>query len=244
MGQTHLEKINQTSELTLRPTHAIVILLDRKATNKQSKGQRQMNITYGDYTVDTTKLPEQSVQALLARGLAHVLGNEASARVIGLYRQDAIELAKQAKGGDLDKEEREYAIKNVKTDTDSDEYKSRKANAQAELLAALESGKLGVGREAQPKDPFGSEVARIVKSEVLNVLRKQQLHKGAKDPSGDTVFTLGGQEFTFNVLKTRWLSKNETRFNKEAKAKVDALERLAKKAAEAGNGAGAEDLGF
>jgi hypothetical protein len=203
-----------------------------------------MNITYGDYTIDTAKLPEQSLHALLARGLAHILGNEASARVIGHYRGLAIDAAKQLKGGDLDKAEREHAIKNVQTDTDSDEYKSIKLKAQQDLLEALESGRLGVGREAQPKDPFGSEVARIVKAEVLGVLRKQGLHKGAKDPSSDTVFTLGGQEFTFNVLKSRWLAKNEARINKEAKTKVDALERLARKAAEAGEEASADALGF
>ena len=42
-----------------------------------------MQVTYGTHTLDFTKLPAKSLEAMLKRGVTHFLGNEQASKVSG-----------------------------------------------------------------------------------------------------------------------------------------------------------------
>jgi hypothetical protein len=185
-----------------------------------------MDVTYGEFTIDTDKVATAGLSALLSRGLAHILGNEASSKVVSQLRVAALG------DSELKGEARTAALKAIKVDPDSAEYKAAKATIQAEMLSAIIAGTIGESERGPRVSPFDAEVAAIVKREVLAKLVANGLWKGRKNPTDEQTWTLSDTTLTFADMLTRHLAKNEARIHKEANAKIDAEARKVKKAAE------------
>lgn len=204
-------------------------------------------ISYGDdFTFEVSAMPIASAIALMSRGLAHVLGNEASAKIGTHFRKAAIDAYKAANGlNEVTKEQRATIEASVKLDPESDEYRKVKASIQAEMVKAINEGTLGVSERAPRVDPFTAEVNAIVKREVISTLRGAGLHSSKKDPTDETVYTFTNGDRTFKDLKASWLAKNEQKVHKEATANIKAKERAVEKAREAAaKGKDMEALGF
>lgn len=184
------------------------------------------HITYGVHGFESEALPVKSTVALLTRGLAHYLGNEVSAKVVAHYRAKALEEAGNPTG-----DEREDVLRGLKLDSESPEYKAVKAKFQKEAMDALMAGTVGEARGPR-QDPFAVEVAKIVKAEVVANLRAHGLHTGAKHPTAEQSWSIGGTNVSFADLQDRWLAKHKDRIHKEAKTRVDAEARKARLAAE------------
>jgi hypothetical protein len=206
-------------------------------------------VSYGDHEVDLSAIPTKSLRALVTRGLAHFLGNEVSAKVIGEFRSRAVTQATTAKGTPLTKEERESIVKNLELDSDDEEYQNVKLTFQREAIKALYEGTVGDRAFGPKADPFEAACGTIVRTEVINVLRAHGLHTGKANPKEDQTWTFGtgdtAQVMSFADLQARHLAKHEARIHREAKAKLDAEARKvaqAKAAAEKVKSAGAVDL--
>ena len=203
-----------------------------------------MQVSYGKFTIDTDKTATAGLAALMSRGLAHILGNEASSKVVNEIRVAA--LGESELKGDA----RVAALKAIKVDSESPEYIAAKDRIQAEMFAAIVDGTIGESTRGPSVSPFDAEVASIVKREVLAKLVANKLWSGRKNPTGETAFTFSeGVSLTFAELQARHLAKNEARVHKEAQAKLDADARKARKAAEEAEKLGdgpksAEALGF
>lgn len=187
---------------------------------------------YGEYTIDFDALPIESKRALITRGLAHILGNEASAKVATVFRQQAV----AALPADATAEAKAKARADAIPDSESPEYVKVKADAQAELFKALLEGTIGAGRApAAVVDPVEAEVAKLCTAGVLDILRGQSMHKGSKIPADDTTYTFGEQVVTFADLKARWLARNGERATADAKVIVKAREKAKANATGEGN---------
>lgn len=205
-----------------------------------NKGRSIMaQLKYGDVTRDSGKLSEVSVNALLARGFSHYLGNEQASKVVAKIR--AV-LANGGKASDVTKE----AIK---------AWRENEANAKAleafevecenAALEALDNGTIGVhvssGRTS--RDPIQAAMQIIARKEVSDVLKGA----GLKSPKGEETVDMGGQAFTMDALIARRLEKHADRLHKEAERQVAEAARKSKRLAEESAKAGgktAEALGL
>lgn len=176
--------------------------------------------------VDTSKLPPASIEALIARGVGHVFGNETASKVVSGIRK-SINPEKPS----------EVSTDAVKSWRQSNEeaIAEMTRKAHADFVAALESGTLGTRESSGPRvDPLTKWMRQTAAAEVVAILRK----KGAiaasekKHPAQDDVFSLGGQEITFGDLIARRLAnpKEGPRLAREGKAHLDALARQKAKA--------------
>ncbi len=203
-----------------------------------------MQVNYGKFTIDTDKTATAGLSALMSRGLAHILGNEASSKVVNEIRVKALGES------DLKGEARVAALKAIKVDSESPEYVAAKDRIQAEMFAAIVDGTIGESTRGPSVSPFDAEVASIVKRDVLAKLVANKLWSGRKNPTAETSFTFSeGVTLSFEKLMARHLAKNEARVHKEAQSTLDAAARKAKRAeeeaAKLGDGPkSAEALGF
>lgn len=102
-----------------------------------------MNITYGNFEIDTDKVPAANIAAMIKRGIAHYLGNEVAAKVSAKSEDNA-----------------------------SDEQKAKlKAELQAEAFDKLMNGEVGSSVRGPHVTPIESKIAQIAKKEVLDILR-------------------------------------------------------------------------
>jgi hypothetical protein len=159
--------------------------------------------SYGDYKVDTTKLPPVSVDALIRRGLSHFLGNEQASKVAahfdGKSEAESTDAAKAA----------------------------FKAECQAKAVEALGKGTIG----ANVRGPRGSQVETIARQLVEKELRDILKHHGLTMPSGDKVVEFAsGEKLTKADLITRRMAKHGERINAEAAKELAKRERDAAKA--------------
>lgn len=189
-------------------------------------------VIYRNFEIDTSALPESSVNALLRRGLAHVLGNEQHAKVgpNSAWYKDLVK-AKTAEGGEA------Y----VPTD---DEIEEAKAAFQAKAIEALTAGTLGTSIRGPSAPPLETEMNRIARTTVINRLKAA----GLKPPKGeDVVEFANGTKKTMAQMIATVLERDGEVITKEAnKAIADAkrkAEQAKKVAAEAGS-KNAEDLGL
>ncbi len=190
-------------------------------------------ITYGDFTIDPHAIPAKSLSALLGRGFAHFIGNEQSSKVVAHFRALAVADAVAANDGKpLDKEQRKAVESAVKLDPESEAYQKVKAEFQSAAIEAIASGTIGEALRGPRVDPLTAEITSIVKSEVIAKLVANGLHKGRKQPAGTDAWDFGDVRLTFDEMQARHMSKHQARVTKEAQAKLDALARKAKKAAE------------
>jgi len=161
-----------------------------------------MQFTYGSYEIDTAQFPTATIDALIRRGISHVLGNEAASKVVSADPEKTL----------------------------SDEARAaKKVEYQKELLASMIAGTLGVRDARGPRiDPLQNVANSIARREILDILRAKRL----KAPKGEEKLKLGDQAFTMNELVARRLANpvEGTRIMREAQKHVSDLERKAKKA--------------
>lgn len=130
-----------------------------------------MELTYGSFTFDTTKLPETSVRALMVKGLNHYFGNEAASRVGSAIRQAIVE-GTDRKAADVTTDEiKAYRLANP-------DAVAKLANETAgEFGKALLDGTVGARASSGAtavRDPFEAEcrrLATIVAKDLVKSLR-------------------------------------------------------------------------
>lgn len=180
------------------------------------------SITYANragtfnYTLDIPSVPTQSIKALIARGLSHVLGNEAMSRAAGRYEAEA----KRLEVAELSDEQKEAMV----------------ATARAEMVDAIVNGTLGVRTEGEARvTPLEAMCVRLAKVAIVEQLKKATppiaFPKAVKDGPVPTI-TIGGVAVTMDDLVTRRLAHDtfgpairkaaETAIRQEEKRKADA----------------------
>jgi hypothetical protein len=164
-------------------------------------------LTYGNHEIDTDKLPAQSIEALLRRGLSHYLGNEQASRLAG------------------------WANSQTEANTPpTDEAKAeKKAEFVTSALEALLAGTVGTRVSGPRVEPLEAAKLSIAKQEVTTVLR----NAGIKPPKGEeaVVFADGTKKTLAQMVATR-LERYGERIEKEAQARLRDVARKQKAAAE------------
>jgi hypothetical protein len=168
-----------------------------------------MQVTYGDYTVDTDKLPEKSLAALIKRGLTHYLGNEQSSKT------RAWEKAQKDEDGN------EVEV--------SDEAKAAKlAECQAKAHAALLDGTVGTITRGPGKDPVEAEIERQARAKIRETLKANGIKFSGE--GDERTVTLKGEAFTMDQLVERQIANNGEALRRDAekalKAKAKRAESL------------------
>lgn len=179
-----------------------------------------MQVTYGTITLDFTKLPAKSLEAMLKRGVTHFLGNEQASKVSGWKK--GFEEANQASPSD-------------------EEVSAKKADYVAKALEALEAGTVGTASRGPSVDPVEAEMERIAKREIKAILDKSGAKFTGKKGEERKVTFGDGSAFTMDELVDRRLA-NPTegpRIRTEAEKAI----RVAAKMAEKAKAAGPLDLG-
>lgn len=173
--------------------------------NQNERDNQMTNHTYNGIEVDTSKLPEASINALLSRGLTHYLGSEQASKVT-------------AKVAAFEKEHGEAPAE--------DEKAAWKAQFIADAVKALQDGTIGTRTGGPRLDPLAKAIRDIAGEEVTALIR----NAGHKVPKGKETVSVRGEEVTFGQLVDRRLANPEhaERIGKAAKARVaEAAKRLA-----------------
>lgn len=187
-------------------------------------------IRYGDHTI--SELPLVSMQALLQRGVTHVLGNEASSKVSTWKKKFA---------------------KDNGRDPDEDEVEAQSLDEQDAFFARIMDGTLGVRAVSGgvSRSTFDSIMRAMAKVEILAILAAQS-PAVKPDKDGNVTFN-DGAVMEVETLIDRRLDKPEhvARLTPLAeaeqakrKAAAEAKAAMRKAAVAGGTGNAAEDLGL
>lgn len=181
------------------------------------------NITIESYghSFDVSSLPEASVRALLSRGFNHVLGNEVASKVTAWK-------ARVAEG------------ENPITPSD-DEIAAKKAEYQADMIAKIKEGTLGIRAAGVTVDPVEAEMERLAKEYVQTTLKANNLkfvypkdENGKRVKGSEGTVTLKDGTFTLDELVDRQLSAKGDEYRAKAKKNIDAKAKRLKEAANRG----------
>lgn len=195
-------------------------------------------------TVDTGKIPEASVNALIARGINHVFGNETASKVVSAIRSRI--------NPEKPKEVSTDAVK-VWRQANADAAAELTRSAHEGFAKALVDGTMGLRTLSGPKtDPLTRHMRQSASAEIVAILRERgAIAQGErKTPAGDTEFSIGGQTVTFGALVDRRLAnpKERPRLKKDAEQHLAALARqkarVEANAKEAAQGTSLEDMGL
>jgi len=170
--------------------------------------------TYGDLQIDSDKFHPNAVQALLRRGLSHLLGNEQAAKVGP-----------------------ESAWGKANANATKEQVAAAKLAMQQSAIATLYDGTIGVRASSGPKvDPIMSEMRKLAKAEIVAILATQKTPEGKKVafPTGDKTVTVGADTLTGEQLIGRRLAKHGERIKAEASRNIAAQAKKAKQVVEAG----------
>jgi hypothetical protein len=185
--------------------------------NQNGDSTMNLQMTHGTATFDFSTLPEQSVRAMLSRGLTHVRGSELASKV-GPNSSWASKFEKD----------------NKRKPTD-EEVTVQRAIALAVMDAALRDGTVGTARG--PKvDPVEAEMDKIAETKVWNILRATKdengnvLATGKSKPKGEQEYVLGGTKYTFDDLVERQLTKFSADIQAEAEKAIAARKKAAESA--------------
>lgn len=155
----------------------------------------------GNITVDVTKLPQTSIDAMLRRGFQHYFGNEQSSKVTTFKEK--------------------FETENKRAPT-QDEVDAKRKEFYATAVTALQSGTVGQRANGMPKvTPFEKILYRLAFNEVAGILEKSNI----KVPKGEETVVVQGKPWTIDELVERHLEKNSEKFDKAAQAEVKKLER-------------------
>lgn len=181
--------------------------------------------TYGNHTIDSGKLPQSSLDAMLKRGLAHYLGNEQASKVTSHFDGE----------------------------TPSDEAKAAyKAECVAKAIQALNDGTVGVSTRGPRLDPVETYITRIAKAAVTDILKTQKGPDGKPcrfPKDGEVVTFANGETRTGPAMIAKWLAGNDPdgkpraeRVKREADKMLADAKRKAEKAAKTAVESGAEAI--
>lgn len=138
-----------------------------------------MKFDYADLvSVETSTLPQASQDAMLRRGLVHFFGNEVASKVAGRATRHAEESAKAHKDTYGRGATPDEAVAFVATDEQKAEW--RKAYI-GEALDKLLAGTVGQFVRGPAVDPIESEMDKIAKQEVSDILRANGLKVPKRD---------------------------------------------------------------
>lgn len=151
------------------------------------------------FTFDTTALPPATIDALIKRGLSHVIGNECASKVSGMVKRDAE--AEPAKVWS------------------ADEKTAALSAARSEASAAILDGTLGARVVTPKSDTVEGIMSAKARTEVQNVLKDAGL--GVPKKADEKVTTASGS-FTMAELIARRIAKHGDRLKKEAEKELKA----------------------
>jgi len=175
-------------------------------------------VTYGNYSFDYLGIPAASVMALLHKGFAHLMGNEAAARVT--------------------------AWKEANPEATPEAIAEAKTKFQSEFMANLLAGTIGHGTRG-PRGTAAETIAReLAEKEVRAILTQNGLNMPSKD---NVVSFPNGDAFTRKQLIDRRMANHGERLMREAEAELKARARKIEKeiaAAKASGAEGAASLGL
>jgi hypothetical protein len=165
-----------------------------------------------DLEVATDKLHPVGLEALVRRGISHLLGNEQSAKV-----------------GPESSWAKQFLKENGRLPT-ADEANAQKVAFQKAAIASLYDGSIGTRAGGPRVDPLTAEMTAIAKREIMETLNGLGIKKF---PVGEAVVTLGNIAYTGDTLIERRFAKHGDRIRKEAEKILDAKAKKAKAAAAA-----------
>lgn len=145
-----------------------------------------MNIQYGEIALDFSKLPENSLTAMLKRGVAHYFGNEIASKISGRK-------AKAAEAGEPLSDEAIEALR---------------ADFIAEAMAKLQDGTVGTSTRGIGLDPVEAKMESIARKEIGDVLKANKAKFTGKGEDRKVKFA-DGSEFTMDQLIERRLGNAE-----------------------------------
>jgi len=181
---------------------------ERIGRSRQTKMEpNQMStITYGNYSVDTTTLPEASVSALLSRGLTHFLGNEQASKLASWVKGEG-----QANSDDK-------ATCTAWKEANAQAVSDKMAELVKSGIAALTEGTIGTRASAGPRvSPLDTMVRSIAKKEVLGILATHSIKAPKKDEK--VRFANGTEKSLDEMIATR-IEKEGERITKEAEKAI------------------------
>ena len=188
-------------------------------------------LSYGSHSIDFDALPESSRFALASRGLTHVLGNEIASKVHSWAMAEG-----QANSED------KATVKAWK-EANASAIEARVAELQAETIAKLLDGTIGVRASSGPRlTPLDTLRRSIARDQVKVILRGQNI----AIPKKDEKIKLANGEFTLDELVERRLvmvTKDGRDIGAEITREAEKeLAARAKKAAKLAEGAESEEL--
>lgn len=185
-------------------------------------------IKYGDHSVDTSKLPEVSVKALLSRGLSHFLGNEQASKVTAKI------VTALALSDETSAEAAKAAVKAFRISNEAD-CSAWTTEAQTNALKALADGTVGVRAAGTgPKlSPIETVIRRLAKGEVIDTLKANNI---AVPKGEDKVSFADGKSMSMDELVERRIAKHGDRLKKAAAKELADKARKLEQAAKDGLG--------
>ncbi len=166
-------------------------------------------ITYGKHSIDFDTVPATSTLAMLRRGVSHFLGSEMASKVNAYFDPD-----------------RKLGEGETRLDDTEENRAIVKADFQAKAVDALLAGTVGISTRGPTVDPIETEINRLARGEVHDLLKAS----GVKPPkkATDTV-TIGGTAYTTDQLIARRLDPTSP-VGVDKKTGVSHIDRLTKAA--------------
>lgn len=201
----------------------------------------QFTYEYADNTIDFSKVPQPSIEALLSKGVTHFLGNEQASKVTAWKTKVTDERAAEAKKNGTEA-----------TPLTEAEIEAKKNEFVTKALQAIYDGEIGAGRGPR-LDPVEREFRSLVDAHIANTLAGNGIKfpKGRKLPGDDeTIQFANGQTRTLEQMRENVSKTHGDRLRKDAEKRVADIAKKAaqaKAAAEKAAAAGpvsAEDLGL
>jgi hypothetical protein len=183
------------------------------------------------YANETVELSDATINALVARGMSHVMTNEVSSRLVSYMRGKIID-GSDRKASDVSKDEIQAYRKDF-----GEAVSAALEVFRGQAWEAIKNGTLGVSRSGggggrRVVDPVERIMRAILVAEIKLVLGSQ----GVKFKKMDDTITLGSTETTPNAFTQRWLDgvdrkgiigkageANEPRIRREAERQVALL---------------------
>lgn len=174
-------------------------------------------LTYGEMTIDETKLPPVSVTALMQYGVSHFLGNVQASKLVNRIR---------GKEGLNKSDATTEAVKAWRT-ANAEVVAAWTAEHIKEAIKELEEGTVGTRASGPRLDPVEREFKTILERRLTNILKGQGL-KLPKTDDETLVFASGMTRTREQMLANLEVSEGEA-LRKEAVQKVGELARKAKR---------------
>jgi hypothetical protein len=182
------------------------------------------DLTYGDYTINTSDIPEAVILKMLNASFAHILGNEVDSSVVARKRKAIVEAkGNGAKAADVTRDEIEAWSE---VEGNAEVIEGWRDELRLAKLEAIRTGQLLVRvARAVTRDPIEAFARKLAQEEVIAILERTGIvfEKGGKKTSVflETMFTIGETEATGDELIDRRLAREGERIRKLAARKVE-----------------------